>query len=514
MHTFMAFLCHELRNPLFIITSTISFLEENAQEDTEESSSINLIKGSSELMLRLVNDVLDISRLESGKVEVQKHDFDLRETLKGATTSTRARLRERHSQDVKDGHTASDEPLVEFRSHVDRTVPKLVHGDQVRVLQVCLNLLSNAVKFTDQGFVDFRVSVCDYEDSLRNGFIHGDDDAKVEKSQKLSDDGTDETGEFSASLLDDVECGCRDKSSRPLASSLTVLKFRVEDTGHGIPSEQLSHIFQPYSMAKLKEYRSQGGTGLGLSIVSKLTQIMHGTVKVTSTIGTGSIFEAYIVVEHAAVPASFTANMPSKQARPMSASIRTVVTERDESPSSVRSIPPAPILSPCVSQHSDSSGDATPLKKSRSTLPPFDFPSGDAVVLVVDDNAMNRKILIRMLKSFNLESQEACNGQEAVDAMLQSRNHTRDPNTPYIGFVLMDLSMPVMGGCEATALIRKHGMDVPIMALTAATIAEGRNGVMEAGADDYATKPILREELHAKCKRYISRGSPLPQVIV
>ena len=92
--TFMAFLCHEIRNPLFVITSNISFLEDNANGTTAGTSSkvqeqaLQAISQSADVMLRLVNDVLDISKLESGKLELQEHDFDLRETLRGVASST------------------------------------------------------------------------------------------------------------------------------------------------------------------------------------------------------------------------------------------------------------------------------------------------------------------------------------------------------------------------------------------------------------------------------------------
>ncbi|KAG7368979.1 PAS domain containing protein [Nitzschia inconspicua] len=467
--TFMAFLCHEIRNPLFIITSTISFLEENP-DDVEALGSMSLIKQSADLMLRLVNDVLDISRLESGKLELEKHDFDLHQTIEGATTSARAHIRERHGKNKEDG---SGEPVVRFRSHVDPEVPRLVHGDQVRVLQVCLNLLSNAVKFTERGFIDFRVSVCDYEDSLLNDHISDclttamDFVMRSAPSEDATDDAT--------LLLDEAESGKIDKSRRSHSNpDLTVLKIRVEDTGCGIPAEQTSRIFRPYCMAKLSEFRQYGGTGLGLAIVSKLATIMNGSVTVRSSVGIGSVFEAYLVVERASLSASFSMND----------------NHIESSQNLIRVAPKRSASLP------------------RMTITKFDFPTGEAVVLVVDDNSMNRKLLTRMLKSFGLECQEACNGQEAIDVMLRSRNKTGDKRDPQIVFVLMDLSMPVMGGCEATRLIRQYGMEVPIMALTAAAIEEGREGAMAAGVTDFGTKPILRDELNLKCVRFISQTHP------
>jgi len=541
--TFMAFLCHEIRNPLFIITSTISFLEEEAeklhqdrpdnnqqeQKQGDEGASLNLIKHSADLMLRLVNDVLDISRLESGEVEMSKCDFDLGQTIDGAVTIAEANIREKNKQKVAGCITV---PL-EFRCHVDPAVPQLVHGDPARLLQVCLNLLTNAVKFTDVGFVDFSVAVCDFDEALKNGRItlppiSVDDEDKTlipqTSSERIETERSLLDGDVSVALLEEGninpeanQWGNKKQNCASLMSDRTVLKIRVEDTGCGIPPEQLDRIFQPYTMAKLANYRQQGGTGLGLSIVKKLTGIMGGTVQARSSVGVGSVFEVYVLLEHPAFLSSL--GSPSTAAATKSAATATTTTASDGQTKPKPSL--LDVSKVTTGIPTDISTDADPLSQStistisissrkepikkRLSLSKFDFESNDAVVLIVDDNLMNRKLLARMLKGFNLESQQASNGQEAVDAMLASRNYSNNPADPQICFVLMDLSMPVMGGCEAIEKIRSHGLvDVPIMALTAAVIEEDRDGAMEAGATDYSTKPILREELHAKCLQHIA----------
>jgi osomolarity two-component system, sensor histidine kinase SLN1 len=507
--TFMAFLCHEIRNPLFIITSTITFMNDNP-DDLEDANAWNVIKSSSDLMLRLVNDVLEISRLESGKMELEKHDFDLHQTIEDASTSARVHIRERHGKKIKED--GSGRPVVELRTHVDPGVPKFVHGDRVRVLQVCHNLLSNAAKWTETGHIDFSVSVCDYHKALEREQISRSSSATFDFANREAE--TDYTGDHSVSLLEHTEGGTLERRMRLASNSqLTVLKVRVEDTGCGIPAEQTRRIFQPYSMAKLAQSRHKGGTGLGLAIVSKLTKIMNGSVTVRSSIGIGSVFEAYIVVERASLAVSFSAEVEPSNASTPADTLNTAspgcrASHADNQCPRVDVVPslsPSSVLlsNPKCSEQSR----VTPCRSasfSKPVLSKFDFPSGDAVVLVVDDNTMNRKLLIRMLKTFNLEYLEACNGQEAVEVMQKSRNHTGDENDPQIRFVLMDLSMPVMGGIEAIRLIRQNGMDVPIMALTAAAIEEGRDLAVAAGATDYATKPILREELHSKCIHFLS----------
>jgi signal transduction histidine kinase len=135
--TFMAFLCHEIRNPLFAITSTIDFMEDYQLTEEQERSLTN-IKQSTNLMLRLVNDVLDLSRLESGKFELEEINFDVREMMQNLAAITETQIRVKH-------HDA-----VEFRFHLDASVPRIVCSDSCRILQVsnlkvCFLLIKNEV---------------------------------------------------------------------------------------------------------------------------------------------------------------------------------------------------------------------------------------------------------------------------------------------------------------------------------------------------------------------------------
>jgi len=108
-----------------------------------------------------------------------------------------------------------------------------------------------------------------------------------------------------------------------------------------------------------------------------------------------------------------------------------------------------------------------------------------------------------MLSFFNIEYDTAENGQEAVDIMQKSRNTTGNPSDPYFSLVFMDLCMPVMDGYEAIRTMRQRGLTIPIIALTANALVEGRPKAMDAGATEFETKPILRHVLHAKCQSYL-----------
>lgn len=125
-------------------------------------------------------------------------------------------------------------------------------------------------------------------------------------------------------------------------------------------------------------------------------------------------------------------------------------------------------------------------------------------MLVVDDNAVNCKLLGRMLKHFKLEYRTANNGQEAIDAFLESRNvNPQNTDAPYYALVFMDWQMPIMDGREATEKLREMKLDVPIVALTANAAQKHKDEALAAGANEFATKPILRDELFKKCQMYL-----------
>jgi CheY-like chemotaxis protein len=161
-----------------------------------------------------------------------------------------------------------------------------------------------------------------------------------------------------------------------------------------------------------------------------------------------------------------------------------------------------PIVQPAAVAKSGRSSSTRPNKSTLAKLDTGEPKS--AVVLVVDDNEMNRKLLGRMLSNINVEYELAADGQEALDAMARSRNVTNDPDAPQIGLILMDMQMPICDGVEAIERIRAQKLTLPIIALTANALDEWKQKALQAGATDFATKPILRDALHAKCRQYLT----------
>jgi len=159
--------------------------------------------------------------------------------------------------------------------------------------------------------------------------------------------------------------------------------------------------------------------------------------------------------------------------------------------------------------HTSSRGGA--VAKSASTrrkappLEPFSFPPNDNVVLIVDDNSVNQKIIAKMLDHFKVKHRIAGNGQEAVDAFVDGSRNLNQSNIDLPQFVLvfMDLCMPVMDGYDAITELRKLGVSIPIVALTANALQQERDRAAAVGATDFQTKPILRKDFHELCKKFL-----------
>lgn len=342
LFTFMNFLCHEIRNPLFAITSNIEFAQDLPMT-SDLYESLTGINQSAHLMLRLVNDVLDLSKIESGKLQLEPQQFNLVEFFNNMASTMERQVEAKHRGQVK------------FLFQMDPQIPKMVQSDSTRLLQICYNVLSNANKFTEQGSISFSILL--YDPNSKTGPDQSEYGNKAHSSRDQSEasllngDGSQVNGlasleNFSFSALSgkarkpkqiaaasasvNSMTGLRNKLIRALPSNRSVgshsdlsmdgshsnpdlekgkddsdddsvsgpdenpdkvtLYLVFEDTGIGIEEEHLSRIFQPYTQSKLSDFRKHGGTGLGLSIINKLLEMMHGTVSVSSRLNHGTRF--------------------------------------------------------------------------------------------------------------------------------------------------------------------------------------------------------------------------------
>jgi two-component system, sensor histidine kinase len=228
--------------------------------------------------------------------------------------------------------------------------------------------------------------------------------------------------------------------------------FAVRDTGIGIARAKQALVFASFSQADTSITRSYGGTGLGLAICASLVELMGGQIRLDSAEGQGSTFHFSLRL----------GSLERGQAEPTAASLLA--------PSATR---PA-------------TADAVPLQQ---TLPPL-------LVLLVEDHPVNQMLLTTLLKKAGHRVTVAANGQLAVDLY---------PTAPW-DLVLMDMQMPVMGGLEATRLIRampsSHGRYTPIIGVTANARQEDRDDCLQAGMDEHLSKPVSREALFAMLARF------------
>jgi len=239
-----------------------------------------------------------------------------------------------------------------------------------------------------------------------------------------------------------------------------MMQFDIIDTGIGMTPEQMGKLFQSFSQADTSTTRKFGGSGLGLMISKRLAEMLGGDVTVFSEPDEGSTFR--ITVTTGALDGVKMLDDPA--------------TATIAQPETVAATKP----------------DADKL---------------DCRILLAEDGPDNQRLIGHILKKAGAEVTIVENGKMAVEDALAALNQRRegDPEQPF-DVILMDMQMPVMDGYEATGLLRLKGYTGPIIALTAHAMASDRQKCLDAGCDDYATKPIDRKKLIETIRRYAERG--------
>lgn len=229
---FLAHMSHEIRTPMNAITGMIS-LALGTQLTEEQRDYLNSIRQSADFLLDIVNDILDLSKIEAGKMEIQEIDFDLRVLVEGIFSSMSVQAKNKG---------------IDLVYEIGPGIPDALKGDPLRLRQIIVNLLGNAIKFTERGAIKID----------------------VENMGSLEDE----------------------KKTQPLnlSTSEVTLHFSVSDTGLGIPEDRCGAIFESFTQVDASTTKRYGGTGLGLSICKKLVKMMGGEIWVESKIGEGSTF--------------------------------------------------------------------------------------------------------------------------------------------------------------------------------------------------------------------------------
>ena len=362
--TFLANMSHELRTPLNAILGFARNLGRVKDMPPDHRKQIDIIRRSGDHLLEMIDEILNLSRIEAGRVELQKTPFDLLRSLDDIAQMISVPVRAKQ---------------LGFDLELDNTLARVVLGDAGKIRQVLINLLGNAVKFTSQGYVALRARAIALDD----------DPARI------------------------------------------LLQIELEDSGRGIPDEQLSAIFSSFVQGSQDQADGQG-TGLGLTITKSLIDLMKGTIEVRSTVGKGSLFKVAIPLELAE---------------------RSTISEETASMEVV--------------------GLGPGQKECR--------------ILIVDDNADNRSLLNTLLGQVGFKVQEAVNGKAAIGAFLEWHPHLicMDMRMPVMDGYAATRAIRDL----------PEGEKVKILAVTASAFEEQRNSIMEAGCDEVIHKPYRSHEI-------------------
>ncbi len=380
---FLANMSHEIRTPMTAILGYADLLDTDGElmrNPAESSLAIRAIRTNARHLLSIINDILDMSKIEAGRMTVERIDTNPAQIVEEIASLMMPRIQDKD---------------IELRILYETPIPARIQSDPIRLRQILLNITGNAIKFTEAGAVTIHVS-CD-----------------------------------------------------PAAGRM---RFRVADTGVGMTPEQRDRIarFEAFTQADGSTTRRFGGSGLGLRISSSLTAMLGGAIAIDSERGVGSVF---------------TIEIPTGDLN----SVEMVTPER-------------------MPFQADDHTSAPPEPAPAGTR-----PLDGLRILLAEDGPDNQRLIAYHLKKAGAEVIIAENGLIAVEAV----EHAGFDEPPHV--VLMDMQMPELDGYGATRRLRRAGYAMPILALTAHAMAGDREKCLDAGCDDYLTKPIDSAALIAAC---------------
>ena len=316
--SFLANMSHEIRTPMNGVIGGTDLLLDSGQSvnlSDEQKEILSIVKTSGEAMLTIINDILDLSKIEAGRVELQQTHFSIRQCVESAVDVIASKA---HAKGL------------ELVTDVKLDVPHTVCADHKRLTQILFNLLSNAVKFTQQGevVVTVRVDKREVQNThllMRRGSSISNDSHLLTPSTPLSRLASNSSSQSSGRTSRESE---RDPDPTKEQTEHFLLHFSVQDSGIGISSELQSRLFKPFSQVHQDAGRNFGGTGLGLVISKHLVELMGGEVWVESQPGKGSCFHFTIACTGSSTDAPAHLVPTSPDQWPTSASVESEVVVR------------------------------------------------------------------------------------------------------------------------------------------------------------------------------------------
>jgi PAS domain S-box-containing protein len=376
---FLANMSHEIRTPMTAIVGFAETLLSKSPEECAKIGSVQIIRRNALHLLELINEILDLSKIEAGEMKVERIACDLPGLLSDLVALMRPR---------------AEEKGLGFEVEFVGPIPSVIETDPTRLRQIMVNLLGNAMKFTKAGTIGLRIT-------------------------------------------DEGDGGPR-----------TLLRVDVRDTGIGMTPELLRRLFRPFTQGDESITRKFGGTGLGLTISQRFAELLGGKITVASEVNVGSTFTLRID------------GGPSEGIKRLQGLTEATL------PSLV---------------------DQTTKAQMRIA----------GRVLLVEDGRDNQRLLRMYLTDAGAEVASALNGQIALDLVAAEK----------FDVILMDMQMPVLDGYAATAEIRRRGLKVPIIALTAYAMAEDRAKCIASGCSDYMSKPVNEEKLLKTINQHLSSSA-------
>jgi len=387
---FLSTMSHEIRTPMNAILGITEILLQNDELVPDTKEGLGKIYTSGDMLLGIINDILDLSKIEAGRLELVIDKYEIASLVSDTAQLNMMRI--------------GSKPI-EFELYIDENTPSVLMGDELRVKQIMNNILSNAFKYTTAGKVTLTINI--------------------------------------------EPVGGRDDE--------VLLIINISDTGQGMTKEQISQLFEEYARFNMDANRTTEGTGLGMSITKNLLKLMDGDISVDSEPGKGSTFTIQL-----------------RQGR-----VGTSVLGKEMADN----------------LHNFRTSSRTQMKRVQISRDPMPYGK----VLIVDDVETNIYVARGLMLPYELKIDAVDSGFAAIELVKSGSEYD---------IIFMDHMMPKMDGVEATKIIRDHGYDKPIVALTANAVAGQADIFLGNGFNDYISKPIDIRQLNNVLNKLIRDKYP------